>query len=96
MRDFFIYLFIYYGMATENCQDVVTYLAVRPPQASKKLSPPHRSPDPPRRGPPLPLPRPHHHCLLVRATGTTGADSMAETVDGPAPGGGRRWRRHNA
>jgi hypothetical protein len=72
----------YYGMATENGQDVVTYLAVRPPQASKKLSPPHRSPDPPR-----PLPRPHCHCPLVRAAGTARTDSMAGMVDGPSPCG---------
>ena len=83
-------------MATRNGRDVVTYLAVRPPQASKKLSPPHRSPDPPRWGPPLPPPRPHRHCLLVRATGNAGDDSMAGMVDGPAPCGGRCWRRHNA
>ena len=75
-------------MATENSWAMVIYLVVRPPQASKKLSPPHRSP-------PLPPPRPHHHCLHVRAVGTAGADSTAETVDGPA-GGGRRWRCHNA
>ena len=50
------------------------------PQASKKLSPHHRSPDPP-----LPLPYPHHH--LIRAAGTAGADSMAGMVDGPAPCG---------
>ena len=51
-----------------------------PPQASKKLSPPHRSPDPL-----LPLPRPHRH--LIQAAGTAGADSMAGMVDGPAPCG---------
>ena len=61
-------------------RDVVTYLAVRSPQASKKLSPPHRSPDPL-----LPLPRPHRH--LIQAAGTAGADSMAGMVDGPAPCG---------
>ena len=72
-------------MATENGRDVVTYLAVRPPQASKKLSPPHWSPDLPCRGPPFPPPRPHHHCFLVRAAGAAGADSTAGTVDGPAP-----------
>ena len=72
----------------KNGQDVVTYLAVRPPlQALKKLSPRHRSPDPPHRGPPLPPPRSHHHCPLVQAIGTTGADSTAEMVDGPAPCG---------
>ena len=71
-------------MAAENGRDVVTYLAVRPPQASKKLSPPHRSPDPPRWGPPLPPTRPHRHCPLIRAAGT---DSMAGMVDGPAPCG---------
>ena len=51
-----------------------------PPQASKKLSPPHRSPDPP-----LPLPRPH--CHLVWAASTAGADSTTGMVDGPAPCG---------
>ena len=66
----------------KNGQDAVTYLAVRPPQASKKLSPPHRSPDPPRLGPPLPPPP--RHCLLVRAVGT---NSTAGMVDGPAPCG---------
>ena len=71
----------------KNGQDAVTYLAVRPPQASKKLSPPHQSPDPPHRGPPFPPPRPHRHCLLVRAAVTAGADSTARTVDGPAPCG---------
>ena len=85
MRLLLLLLFIifymrnYYGMATERrsgCGDLPGGMT---PQASKKLSPPHRSPDPPRRGPPLPLPlpHPHHHCLLVRATGTTGTDSMA-------------------
>ena len=80
-------------MATENGRVVVTYLAIRPPQALKKLNPPHRSPALPRRGPPF---LPHRHCPLVRAAGTTGAGSMAEMVDGPAPGVGRCWRRHNA
>ena len=78
----------YYGMATEKlsgCGDLPG--GAPPPQASKKLSPPHWSPDPPCRGPPLPLPRPHHYCLLVRAAGTAGADSTAGTVDGPAPCG---------
>ena len=54
------------------------------PQASMKLSPPHRSPALPRRGP---LPRPHHHCPLVRAVGTAGANSMVGTGDDPAPCG---------
>ena len=71
-------------MATENGRDVVTHLAVRLPQASKKLSPPHRSPNLPHWGPPLPPPRPHHHCFLVRAAGAIGVDSTAGTVDGPA------------
>ena len=79
---------IYYGMATEKrsgCGDLPS--GSTPLQALKMLSPRHRSPDPPRRGPPLPPPHSHHHCLLVRAAGTAGADSTAETVDGPAPGG---------
>jgi hypothetical protein len=54
------------------------------PQASMKLSLPRWGPALPRRGP---LPRPHHHCPLVWATGTAGADSMAGTGDGPAPCG---------
>ena len=86
----------YYGMATEKRARCGDLPGGTTPQASKKLSPPHRSLDPSRRGPPLPPPRSHHHCLLVRAAGTAGADSTAKTVDGPAPGGGRRWRRHNA
>ena len=76
---------IYYGMATEKrlgCGDLPSGTT---PQASKKLSPPHWSPDLPYRGPPLPPPRPHHHCFLVRAAGAAGADSTAGTVDGPAP-----------
>ena len=72
-------------MATENGRVVMTYLAIRPPpQASKKLNPPHRSPALPRRGPPF---LPHRHCPLVRAAGTTGADSMVGTGDDPAPCG---------
>ena len=67
----------------KNGQDVVTYLVVQPSQASKKHSPPNRSPDPPRLGPPLPPPRRH----LVRAASTASADSMAGMVDGPAPCG---------
>ena len=78
---------IYYGMATKKQSGCGDLPGGTTPQASKKLSPPHRSPDPPRRGPPLPLPRPHHYCLLVRAAGTAGADSTAGTGDGPAPGG---------
>ena len=61
------------------------------PQASKKLRPPHRSPDPPH-----PLPHPHRRCPLVQAAGIFGADSTAGTVDGPAPCGGRCWRRRTA
>ena len=71
----------------KNGRDVVTYLAVRPPQASKKLSPPHRSPDPPHLGPPLPPPRPHRNCPLVWATGIASANSTVGMVDGPAPCG---------
>ena len=61
------------------------------PQASKKLSPPYWCPDPPR-----PLPHPHHRCPLVQAASIAGADSTAGTVDGPAPCGGRCWRRRTA
>ena len=75
----------YYGMATEKWSGCGDLPGGTTPQASKKLSPPHQSPDPPRRGPPLPPPR--HHCPLVRAAGTAGADSMAGMVDGPAPCG---------
>ena len=71
----------------KNSWDVVTYLVVLPPQASKKLSPPHRSPDLPRRGPPLLLPRSRCHCALVQVVGTAGADSAAGMVDDPAPYG---------
>ena len=77
------YMRNYYGMATEKwsgCDDL--HGGMTPPQALKKLSPPHRSPNPPR-----PLPRPHRHCPLVRAAGTTGADSTAGMIDGPAPCG---------
>ena len=74
-------------MAAENGRDVVTYLAVRPPQALRKLSPPHRSPDLPCQGPPLPLPRPHRHCPLIRAADTAGADSPAGMGGAPAPCG---------
>ena len=81
----------YYNMVVERrtgCGDLPGGVT---PQASKKLSPSHRSPDPPR-----PLPRPHRHCPLVRAVGTAGTDSTAEMVDGPAPCGGRCWRRRTA
>ena len=74
---------------------MVTYLAIRPPQASNKLSPPHRSPPLPRRGLLIPPPRRHHHCPLVQVAGTARDDSMAGMVAGPAPGEGRRWRHHN-
>ena len=49
------------------------------PQASMKLSPPHRSPALRCRGPP-----PHCLCSPVRAAGTAG---MAGTADSPAQGG---------
>jgi hypothetical protein len=71
-------------MATEKrsgCGDLPGGMT---PQASKELSPPHRSPDPPRLGPP---PRLHHHCPLVQAASTAGADSTAGMVDGPSPCG---------
>ena len=71
---------IYYGMATEKWSGCGDLPGGAPPQASKKLSPPHRSPDPL-----LPLPRPHRH--LIQAAGTAGADSMAWMVDGPTPCG---------
>ena len=68
-------------MATENGWAMVTYLVVRPPpQASKKLSPSHRSPA-------LPRPRPHCHCPLVWAASTAGADSTARMGGAPAPCG---------
>ena len=78
-----IYLF-FLAWLLKDSRDVVTYLAIRPPQASMKLSLPRRGPALPRRGP---LPRPHHHCPLVWAAVTAGADSMAGTGDGPAPCG---------
>ena len=75
----------------------MTYLAVGPPQASMKLSPPHRSPTLPRRGPPhhhpypprcrrcSPPPRrcspPPRRCSPIREAGTA---SMAGTADSPA------------
>ena len=71
----------------------MTYLAVCPPQASMKLSPPHRSPALPRRGPPHHHPCPHrcHRCsppprrhCSVRAAGMA---STAGTADSPAQGG---------
>ena len=68
----------------KNGRDEVTYLAIRPPQALKKLGPPHRSPALPRQGL---LPLPHRHCPPVRAAGTAGVDSTAGTGDGPAPCG---------
>ena len=87
-----IYLF-FLAWLLKDSRDVVTYLAIRPPQASMKLSLPRRGPALPRRGP---LPRPHRHCPPVRATGTARADSTAGTGDGLAPGGGRCWRRRAA
>ena len=70
----------------------MTYLAVSPPQASMKLSPPHRSPALPRWGPPPHHPYPPHfrrrsppccHCSPIRAAGTAG---MAGTTGSLAPG----------
>ena len=67
----------------------MTYLDCDPPKASMKLSPPHRSPALPRRGPhhhyPPPCRRcspPPHHCSPVHTAGTAGrartADSLAQ------------------
>ena len=77
----------YYGMATEKWPGCGDLPGGTTPQASKKLSPPHWSPDPPRLGPPLPPPRPHRNCPLVWAAGIAGANSTAGMVDGPAPCG---------
>ena len=74
---YFIYMRNYYGMATEKRSGCGDLPGGAPPQASKKLSPPHQSPDPP-----LCLPRHHRH--LVRAAG---ADSTAGMVNGLAPCG---------
>ena len=61
---------------------------VTPPQASMKLSPPHRSPALPCRGPHLHhhyCSPPRHRCSPVRATGMAGAAGMTGTADSPAP-----------
>ena len=76
-----IYLF-FLAWLLKDSRDVVTYLAIRPPQDSMKLSSPHRSPALPHQGP-----LPHRHCPPIRAAGTTGADSMVGTGDDPAPCG---------
>ena len=91
----FIYYYsylIFFGMATEwkdECDDLPGSVT---PQASMKLSPPHRSPALPRQGP-------HHHpypprcrrcsppprrCSPIRAASTAG---MAGTADSPGQGG---------
>jgi len=82
-----IIFFVFFGMATE-WKERVQWLTWRcdSPQASMKLSPPHRSPALPRRGPPhrYCCSPPYHRHSPVRAAGTTGT---AGTGDSPAQGG---------
>ena len=90
----FIYYYYYIFLAwllnkKDGCDDLPGSV---PPQASMKLSPPHRSPVLPRRGPHLhhhcPPPRhhcspPHPRCSPIRAAGMAG---MAGTADSLALG----------
>ena len=91
----FIFIFIVFLAWLLNgknkCDDLPG--GVTPPEASMKLSPPHRSPALPRRGPhhhPCPphrccSPPRRRHCS-VRAASTAGAGT-AGTADSPAQGG---------
>ena len=85
----FIYYYYYIFLAwllnkKDGCDDLPGSVT---PQASMKLSPPHRSPALPHWGPPHHHPYPPHcrHCYPpVREAGTAG---MAGTADSPGQGG---------
>ena len=93
-----IFIFIAFFLAwllngKNKCDDLPG--GVTPPQASMKLSPAHRSPALPRRGPhhrhPCPPRRcccspPRHRCSPTGMVGAAGAGT-AGTADSPAQGG---------
>ena len=89
LSDYLLLLFFLAWLLNgkNECDDLPG--GVTPPQASMKLSPPHRSPALPRRGPHhhrCCCSPPHHHCSLAGMAVAAGAGT-AGTADSPAQGG---------